>query len=165
MGPNPIPSCQLRARYNPIPMGTIPNGLVGPRLGTPFGGEIHSGRGSAGSSHMSISLGNPPRWPPYIYGSRRAFYYRFLPIFRTFLGDLVGRFVVLEFYSHDYLSTRLFFFQNSTSRGITSSEVKNFSSWVRFFYSRGGWRLVGGSFWSFSTNTGTCRVNNWNLAR
>ncbi len=40
---------------------------------------------------------------PHIRGSRRAFYYRFLPMFRTFLGDLVGRFVVLEFYSHDYL--------------------------------------------------------------
>ncbi len=57
--------------------------------------------------------------PPILGVLRRAFYYRFLPIFRTFLGDLVGRFVVLEFYSHDYLSTRLFFFR------------------IRFFYSEG----------------------------
>ena len=46
-----------------------------------------------------------------ILGYYVDFYHRFLPIFRTFLGDLVGRFVVLEFYSHDYLSTRLFFFR------------------------------------------------------
>ncbi len=33
---------------------------------------------------------------PRVLSDDLAFYYRFLPICRTFLGDLVGRFVVLE---------------------------------------------------------------------
>ena len=41
---------------------------------------------------------------------------------------LVGTLVVAEFYSHDYLFTCMFFFQKSSSRGIATSEVQNFSS-------------------------------------
>ncbi len=74
-----------------------------------------------GVSPLPVPYVPPGMAPPILGVLRRAFYYRCLPIFRTFLGDLVGRFVVLEFYSHDCLSTRLFFFQNSSSGGITSS--------------------------------------------
>ena len=50
---------------------------------------------------------------PLVLGASLVIRYRFLPIFRTFLGDLVGRFVVLE-YSHMtiVLYDHCFFFRN-----------------------------------------------------
>ena len=110
-------------------MGTNPMGRWPKAHWPPLGGRYTLERRRWGSGVYILPRSPrvcPPQDGPHMYGSRRAFYYRFLPIFRTFLGDLVGRFVVLEFDSHDYLSTRLFFFSEidlQRNRYIRSEEL------------------------------------------
>ncbi len=101
-------------------MGGWPKGPFGgwPKGPWPPWGEIHSREASAGEYvHISpIPQGNR-EINGYLFTTftgfsrlswdNRVSFYRFL---QTLLGDSVGRFVVLEFYSRDYLSTRLFFF-------------------------------------------------------
>ena len=98
--------------WEPYPCEPIPWGFRGPW--PPLGGgrytlERHRGEWVS----PCYSLGDPPRWPPILgldyahsEGARSHLFYRFLPIFRTFLGeyasmllfdmhaDFFGRFVL-----------------------------------------------------------------------
>ncbi len=83
-------------------------------LATPAGGgEIHSREGSQGAivSPLGSSLEySSPDGPPYRGFSVGSVPSRLLPIFTDF-SDFLGRLlVIVEFYSHDYLFTCMFFF-------------------------------------------------------
>ena len=67
-------------------------------------------RGNAGHPY-SFPRQVPPQMAPQILGDHQRFSQGLLPIFRTFLGVIL---VIVEFYSHDYLFTYMFFSQNSS---------------------------------------------------
>ena len=91
-------------------------------------------RGSrGGDDHPGCSLRSPPRWPPALgarlrplrrssespyYQSITSHLYRFYRFF-----EILVILVILEFYSMTTFYMTTVFFSDSTSRGITTSEV------------------------------------------
>ncbi len=129
----PIPGSHLHCLWVPwepwakVPVCSRGFGLgVGPRPMAPpcWGGGDTLSRGSHGGVNVS------PCSPRYVLPDARGplevlvgLSSRLLPSFTDF-SDFLGRLlVVAEFYSHDYLFTYMLFFQESSSRGITSSIV------------------------------------------
>ncbi len=82
-------------RMPPHPWTLCGRAAEGHRGGWPkaWGGGDTLARGSRGASPY-YSLGSPPGMAPLILGVSLVIRYRFLPIFRTFLGDLVGILVI-----------------------------------------------------------------------
>ena len=73
-----------------------------PKAHGPLGGKYTLERRRWGSGVYSplAPLGSPPQMAPLILGVSLVIRHRFLPIFRTFLGDLVGILVIRRVLLH-----------------------------------------------------------------